>query len=52
MTAGQVHYKVFFFSALPEFELAAHLSMFNLYELIVAGRHTAVLNKPLEAKQG
>lgn len=39
-------------SALPEFELAAHLSMFNLYELIIAGGHTAVLHKPLEAKQG
>lgn len=39
-------------SALPEFKLAAHLPVFNLYELIVAGRRTAVLDKPLEAKQG
>lgn len=42
----------FFVSAVPEFELAAHLSVFNLYELIVAGWHTAVLHKPLEAKRG
>lgn len=34
----------------PEFELAAYLPVFNLDELIVAGGHTAVLHKPLEAK--
>lgn len=36
----------------PEFELAAHLPVFNLDELIVAGRHAAVLHKPLEAEVG
>lgn len=41
-----------FVSAVPEFELAAHLSVLDLYELIVAGWHAAVLHKPLEAKQG
>ena len=38
--------------AVPEFELAAHLSMFDLYELVIAGRHTAALHEPLEAKRG
>lgn len=37
------------FPAVPEFELAAHLSMFDLDELIVAGSHATVLHKPLEA---
>lgn len=39
----------FHFPAVPEFELAAHLSMFDLDELIVAGCHATVLHKPLEA---
>lgn len=34
----------------PELELAAHLPVFNLDELIVAGGHAAVLHKPLEAQ--
>lgn len=40
----------FNFPAVPEFELAAHLSMFDLDELIVAGCHATVLHKPLEAE--
>lgn len=42
----------FFSSAIPEFELAAHLPMFDLYELIVTWWHAAVLHKPLNGKQG
>lgn len=34
----------------PEFELAAHLPVFNLDELIVAGCHAAILHKPLQTK--
>lgn len=38
--------------AVPEFELAAHLSVFDLQELVEAGRRAAVLHKPLEIKPG
>lgn len=38
--------------AVPEFELAAHLSVLYLDELVVAGRRAAVLHKPLEIKPG
>lgn len=31
----------------PEFELAAHLAVFNLQQLVVARRHAAVLHEPL-----
>ena len=31
----------------PEFELAAHLSVLSLDQLVIAGRHSAVLHIPL-----
>lgn len=37
--------------AVPEFELAAHLSVFYLHELVVAGRHAAVLHESLQAER-
>lgn len=46
------HRRCVFVLAVPEFELAAHLPVFDLYELVVAGRHAAVLHKPLEIKPG